>query len=61
VFEHCEQIKKARTRDEMAEAIDLALHVPESDQGVVNEALKGRLAALKAAPRVDTTGACQAA
>jgi len=43
----CEQIKKATTRDEMAEAIDLARHVPESDHGVVNEAYKARLATLK--------------
>jgi len=36
VFEHCEQTKKAITRDEMAEAIDLDRHVPVSEQGVVN-------------------------
>lgn len=45
----CEQINQATTRDEMALAIDLARHVPESDQGVVNEAYKARLAALKKA------------
>ncbi|MCP1367746.1 hypothetical protein BIS06_21245, partial [Halomonas sp. BBD48] len=45
----CDQIQKATTPDELAEAIDLARHVPEEDRGVVNEAYKGRVAALKKA------------
>ncbi|GAB2798896.1 hypothetical protein GCM10027040_27280 [Halomonas shantousis] len=45
----CDQINKAATPDELAEAIDLARHVPEEDRGVVNEAYKARVQQLKAA------------
>lgn len=43
----CAQINKASTNDEMAEAIDLARHVPEADQAKVNATYKARIAALK--------------
>lgn len=43
----CAQINKALTSDEMAEAIDLARHVPEADKARVNEAYKARIAELK--------------
>lgn len=45
----CAQINKASTNDEMAEAIDLARHVPEADQAKVNATYKARIAALKQA------------
>ncbi|MDW0357757.1 RecT family recombinase [Halomonas venusta] len=43
----CAQINQAVTNDEMAEAIDLARHVPESDRAKVNAAYKARIAELK--------------
>lgn len=43
----CTQISKAVTSDEMAEAIDLARHVPEGDQAKVNATYKARIAELK--------------
>lgn len=43
----CAQINKAVTSDEMAEAIDLARHVPEADKATVNAAYKARIAELK--------------
>ncbi|MCZ0926493.1 hypothetical protein L0636_01140 [Halomonas janggokensis] len=43
----CNQISKAVTSDEMAEAIDLARHVPEADQAKVNATYKARIAELK--------------
>lgn len=43
----CAQINKASTNDEMAEAIDLARHVPEADQAKVNATYKARIAELK--------------
>lgn len=43
----CEQIKKAYSPDELAEAADMARHLPEGDQGVAREAYKARLATLK--------------
>lgn len=45
----CAQISKASTNDEMAEAIDLARHVPEADQAKVNATYKARITALKQA------------
>jgi uncharacterized protein YgiM (DUF1202 family) len=45
----CAQINKAVTSDEMAEAIDLARHVPEADQVKVNATYKARIATLKQA------------
>lgn len=43
----CEMIKKASSDDELAEAADMARHLPENEQHIAREAYKGRLAALK--------------
>jgi len=50
----CDQINKAVTNDEMAEAIDLARHVPEADRAKVNATYSKRIAALKQANQPQT-------
>lgn len=43
----CEQIKKASTKDELDEVVDLARHLPESDKGVARSAYEGRVQQLR--------------